>query len=151
MTDRSYLREFEQLALLSVLRLGDEAHGASIRLDLEQTAGRAVSVATIYVALSRMEQRGLVRSWMSAPTPVRGGKAKKHYALEAAGRDALRQSKATLERMWQGVGAALEDSPRDTIIVMLGDLSLVPRFSRQIDRFVGNGQAADALSKFKGD
>ena len=58
MTDRAYLREFEQLVLLSVLRLGDEASGASIRRDLEQTAGRSVAVATIYVALSRMERRG---------------------------------------------------------------------------------------------
>ena len=64
MTDRAYLREFEQLVLLSVLRLGDEAHGNEIRRDLEQTAGRSVAVATIYVALSRMERRGFVRSWM---------------------------------------------------------------------------------------
>ena len=87
MTERAYLREFEQLVLLSVLRLGDEAHGGRIRRDLEETAGRSVSVATIYVALSRMERRGFVRSWMSDPTPVRGGKSKKHYALEPEGED----------------------------------------------------------------
>jgi len=108
MTDRSYLREFEQLALLSVVRLGDEAHGGRIREDLENTAQRSVSVATIYVALSRLEQRGLVRSWMSDPTPVRGGKAKKFYAIEAAGRQALADAKATLEHMWDGVGEALD-------------------------------------------
>ena len=108
MTERTYLKEFEQLVLLSVLRLGDEAYGNEIRRDLEQTAGRAVSVATIYVALSRMEQRGFVRSWMSDPQPVRGGKAKKYYAVESDGMHALRESKATLERMWQGVGAALD-------------------------------------------
>ena len=110
MTKRSYLKEFEQLVLLSVLRLGSEAYGGKIREDLEETAGRSVSVATIYVALSRLEQRGLVRSWMSEPTPVRGGKAKKYYALEAEGTEALREAKATLERMWQGVGTALDAS-----------------------------------------
>ena len=110
MTERTYLREFEQLVLLSVMRLGDDAHGGEIRRDLEQTANRSVSVATIYVALSRMEQRGFVRSWMSDPTPVRGGKAKKHYAVKPEGSEALREAKATLERMWLGTGTALDRS-----------------------------------------
>ena len=110
MTERPYLREFEQLVLLSVLRLGENAYGGEIRRDLEETAHRSVSVATIYVALSRMEQRGFIRSWTGDPTPVRGGKSKKYYALELEGMDALREAKATLERMWQGVGAALDPS-----------------------------------------
>ena len=107
MIERAYLREFEQLVLLSVLRLGDDAYGSKIRHDLEETAHRAVAVATIYVALSRMEQRGFVRSWMSEPSPVRGGKSKKYYAVEPEGKRALQESKATLERMWQGVDGAL--------------------------------------------
>ena len=110
MTNRQHLREFEQLVLLAVLRLGDNANGATIRRDLEETAGRPVAVATIYVALSRLEKQGLVRSWMSDPLPVRGGKARKCYALESAGIDALRASKQTLERMWAGVGDALDPS-----------------------------------------
>ena len=108
MIERSYLREFEQLALLSVLRLGENAYGARIREDLEQTARRSVSIATIYVALSRLDQRGFVRSWMSDPTPVRGGKSKKYYELRPAGVVALAEAKATLERMWKGVGEALD-------------------------------------------
>ena len=108
MTKRTYLKEFEQLVLLSVLHLGEDAHGGNIREHLEETAGRSVSVATIYVALSRMEQRGWVRSWMSDPTPVRGGKAKKHYTLEPAGQEVLREARRTLERMWADVGTALD-------------------------------------------
>jgi DNA-binding PadR family transcriptional regulator len=100
---RSYLNDFEQLVLLSVLRLGNDADGAAIRSDLETTANRSVVVATIYVALSRLEQRGYVRSWMSDPTPVRGGKARKLYAVEPRGREALSEARATLERMWRGV------------------------------------------------
>ena len=110
MATRSYLREFEQLVLLSVLRLGEEAYGGRIREDLEETAHRSVSIATIYVALSRLERRGFVRSWMSDPTPVRGGKSKKYYAVEAEGEQALREAKATLERMWKGAGTALDAS-----------------------------------------
>ncbi len=110
MTERSYLREFEQIVLLSVLRLGEDAYGGKIREDLEETAQRSVSIATIYVALSRLERRGFVRSWMSDPTPVRGGKSKKYYAVEAEGRRALQETKATLERMWKGVGTGLDAS-----------------------------------------
>ena len=107
MARRTYLSEFEQLALLSVLRLGNEAHGAEIRRDLEKTADRPVAVATIYVALARLEKRGLVRSWLAEPRRVRGGKARKHYALEPEGVAALRGAKEVLERMWEGVGTAL--------------------------------------------
>jgi DNA-binding PadR family transcriptional regulator len=108
MAKRDYLSDFEQLVLLSVLRLGQGAHGAAIRRDLEETAHRSVSVASIYVALSRLEQKGLARSWMSDPMPVRGGKARKHYELEADGIRALREGKEVLERMWAGVGRALD-------------------------------------------
>ena len=108
MKERSHLREFEQLVLLAVLRLGHGAYGAAIRDELADTAKRFVSIATIYVALTRLERDGLVRSWMSDPTPVRGGKAKKYYALEPAGIEALREAKVTLERMWDGVETALD-------------------------------------------
>ena len=47
---------------------------------------------------------------MSNPTPVRGGKSKKYYQLEPAGTEALQDAKATLERMWQGVGTELDPS-----------------------------------------
>ncbi len=98
------------MVLLSVLRLGEHAYSAKIREDLDGAAHRSVSIATIYVALSRLERRGLVQSWMSDPTPVRGGKSKKYYALEEEGTKALQETKATLERMWQGVGTALDPS-----------------------------------------
>ena len=104
---RSHLSDTEQLVLLSVLRLGQEAAGAQIRQELEEQAGRSVAVATIYVTLARLEERGLVRSWMSDPTPVRGGKGRRHYALEPAGTQALGEAKATWERMWKGVEHAL--------------------------------------------
>ncbi|NNF25677.1 MAG: PadR family transcriptional regulator [Gemmatimonadetes bacterium] len=104
---RSYLSDMEQLVLLSVLRLGQDAAGAQIRQELEDQADRSVAVATIYVTLGRLEERGMVRSWMSDPTPVRGGKRRRHYALEPAGVEALGHAKATWERMWKGVEHAL--------------------------------------------
>ena len=100
MTTRSYLSEFEQLVMLAVLQLGDHAYGAKIRRVLDRTASRNVSIATIYVALGRLQDRGLVRSWMSAPVAVRGGRSKRLYAIKAAGSEALERARDTFERMW---------------------------------------------------
>ena len=107
MGDRDHLNEFEQLLMLSILRLGDDAYGATIRQDLAGTAKRSVSIATIYVALIRLEKRGLVRSWMSDPTPVRGGRSKRQYLVEPPGIKALQTARMGLERMWSGVAPEL--------------------------------------------
>ena len=107
MSERSYLTEFEQLAMLAVLQLGDDAYGAKIRRILDETADRNVSIATIYVALGRLEDRGLVRSWMSDPVAVRGGRSKRLYAVEAAGVEALEQARDTHARMWAKADAGV--------------------------------------------
>lgn len=101
--NRSYLSDLEQLLLLSVLRLGGDAYGGAIRTDLIEMAGRSVAVATIYVALSRLEDRGFVRSWLADPTPVRGGKAKRYYAVEPAGSEALSEARDVMDRMWNSI------------------------------------------------
>lgn len=96
----------QQLVLLAVLRLGDDVYGATIQRELEERAGRAVAISTVYVTLDRLERKGLVRSWLGDPTPVRGGKAKRHYALTAQGERAVREARAALDRMWAGVRMA---------------------------------------------
>jgi DNA-binding PadR family transcriptional regulator len=98
-----YLGEFEQLVLLALARLGDEAYGVTIRQTLSERAGRTPSFGAIYSTLRRLEQKGLVRSAYGDPEPVRGGRAKKHVALTARGRAALRQSHAAVLRMSEGV------------------------------------------------
>lgn len=96
--------EFEQLVLLALIRLGDdESYGVTIREEIEARAGRAVSLASCYAALARMEQRSFVSSWTSEPTPVRGGRARKHFRVEPAGAAALREARAVMERMWSGL------------------------------------------------
>lgn len=99
------LTEFEQLVLLALVRLGEDSYGVTIREEIERRAGRAVSLASAYAALTRMEERGYVGSWVSEPTPVRGGRARKHFRIEAAGAEALRQSRSVMDRMWQGLEA----------------------------------------------
>ena len=64
--------QIEQLILLSLVRLGDEAYGVPIRSEIETRSGRSVSLAAVYGALERLEVRGRVRAWYSEPLPERG-------------------------------------------------------------------------------
>lgn len=103
MTSSRTLGAFQQLAMLAVLRLGDEATGAALQEELENEAGRRVTISTIYVTLDRLEGKGLVRSWLGSSTPVRGGKARRFYEVTPVGARALRESRAELDRMWAGL------------------------------------------------
>jgi DNA-binding PadR family transcriptional regulator len=98
-----YLGEFELLVLLALARLGDDAYGVTIRQTLLERAGRPASFGAIYSTLRRLEQKGLVRSSLGDPEPVRGGRAKKQVALTARGRAAMRETHAAFRRMSDGV------------------------------------------------
>lgn len=104
---RSGLGTLEHLVLLGILRLGDEAYGVPILEEITARTSRRVSRATVYVALSRLERKGLVRSRMTEPTGARGGRAKKVYALTEHGLARLRAARLDLHRMWEGVEEAL--------------------------------------------
>lgn len=97
------LTETEQLVLLALLRLGEEAYGVPVRAEIEARSGREVSLAAVYAALDRMERRGLVDSWLSEPLPERGGRARKHFRLTPVGAAALREAREVMERMWSGL------------------------------------------------
>jgi PadR family transcriptional regulator PadR len=97
------LREFEELVLLSVLIAIPEAYGASLQQILAREAGRDVSLGAIYTALDRLAQKGLVRSELGDPTPVRGGRRKRHYELTPAGLEHVREARRIRERMWRQV------------------------------------------------
>ena len=106
-----YLGEFEHLVLLALARLGDEAYGVTIRQMLEERTGRQPSFGAIYSTLRRLEQKGLVRSYLGEPAPVRGGRAKKHVVLTTRGRSAMRAAHSAVLRMGEGI-AGLARSPR---------------------------------------
>ena len=103
MTPRS-VGEFELAVLLCVSLLGDAAYGASVRRAVSQRLNRDCSVGAVYTTLQRLESKGLVESWVSDPTPVRGGRAKRCFAVTAAGNRAIRDAQATLRRLWSGHG-----------------------------------------------
>jgi PadR family transcriptional regulator, regulatory protein PadR len=105
----AYLGEFEHLLLLTVLRLGAEAFGADVARDLDQRASRAVSRGALYTSLDRLEEKGLVRWKAAAGTPARNGLPRRLYSVTPAGVTALRESRATLQRMWRGLEHLLKE------------------------------------------
>jgi len=99
----SYLGEFEQLILFSVLQLGGDAYGVTIRETIEKRTGRVVSAGAIYTTLGRLEGRGLVSSHTEAPQAGRTGRPRKYYALRREGARALKESYATIQSMAGGL------------------------------------------------
>ncbi len=96
--------QFEQLVMTAVLILGDDAYGISIHRKVKELARpRSVSLGAVYVTLDRMEDKGYLRSWLSDPTPERGGRSKRRYELKAPGEKALREAMAMSERISSAV------------------------------------------------
>ncbi|HEX5215306.1 MAG TPA: helix-turn-helix transcriptional regulator [Vicinamibacterales bacterium] len=97
------LGEFEQSILLAIVHLRADAYGVTIRREIEARTGRPVTVGALYTALDRLERKGYVSSAMSGPTAERGGRSKRYVKIRAAGAAALRESRARLARMWDGL------------------------------------------------
>lgn len=95
--------DFEQQILLASWRLGDDAYGATVRDELERRTGREVAQGAVYTTLVRLEKKGLLRSRMSDPTPVRGGKAKRLFRITPQGMRGVREARAAMDRLWDGL------------------------------------------------
>jgi DNA-binding PadR family transcriptional regulator len=94
------LGQFEQLVLTAILALGDNAYGVTIHAEVERLCGdKRVARGAVYATLDRMQDKGLIMSWFADPTPERGGRSKRLYRLEAAGRSALQDAARTAWRM----------------------------------------------------
>jgi DNA-binding PadR family transcriptional regulator len=104
----SALGDFEQIVMLGVLRVGEEAYGAAIRQEIASRSGRDVSINAIYTTLDRLERKGYLRSWVGAPTARRGGRRRKCYELTAGGTSALRQAYRAYTAMTAGFERQLE-------------------------------------------
>ena len=102
------LGDFEQLVLLGVLRLGDDAYGANIRQEIHARSGRDVSINAVYTTLDRLESKGLLRSWTGEPTAQRGGRRRKFYAGTPAGVAAMRHAYHALRAMADGLEGRLD-------------------------------------------
>lgn len=103
---RETLGEFEQLVLLACLQLGDEAYTVSIVDEIARRAGREASHSAVYVALRRLEEKGLVGSRLGDSTPERGGRPKRFFRAEPEALPALREARDRLLSMWEGLEGA---------------------------------------------
>lgn len=105
---QEYLGEFEQMVLLSIMRLGDAAYGLAIGAELESVAMRTPSSGALYTTLDRLEKKGLVESTAGESTPERGGRPRRYLCVTPAGRALLARSRHTLLALWDGLEAALD-------------------------------------------
>jgi DNA-binding PadR family transcriptional regulator len=106
------LGEFEQIVLLAIAHLEDDAYGTTIRREIEARTGRVIAIGALYTALERLERKGCVRSTLSDPTPQRGGRAKRLFRLQRCGVTALQRSRDTLASMWTGLSPDLKPGRR---------------------------------------
>src|SRR6202040_342172 len=95
----NYIGEFEEFVLLAILNQGDNAYGVTIRQALEEATDRSITVGSLYTTLSRLEEKGLVQSWVGEPTAERGGRAKKHYRVNGAAQSLLREVQAARRKL----------------------------------------------------
>lgn len=99
------LGEFEMLVLAALIRLDDKAYGASISHEIETRARRSVSIGALHTTLTRLEEKGYVRSRLGEATPERGGRAKRYYKITALGERRLKHSVSTIGDMLEGLAS----------------------------------------------
>ncbi|REA59868.1 PadR family transcriptional regulator [Dyadobacter luteus] len=97
------LGEFEELVLLTVAALLEEAYSVAVCDELSEHTGRSVKLGVVHAVLNRLEEKGFVKSELGEATKTRGGKRKRFYQLTSAGRSALVQAKAMRDQLWDKI------------------------------------------------
>lgn len=94
---------FEEVVLLAVARLDDLGYGVTILREIEERTKTRPALGAIYATLERLETRGWVTSYQGEASPVRGGRARRHYKLTAAGSRSLEANRRMFDRLWDGL------------------------------------------------
>ena len=102
---REVLGNFELMVMLAVIRLGNGAYGVPISRAIEESTSREVLMGSVYAALERLEEKGLVASEVGKPTPERGGRAKRYFRITKKGLRQVRDTQVALIKLWQGIPA----------------------------------------------
>jgi len=97
------LGEFEELVLLTVAALVNDAYSVGICDELEKYTGRTVKLGVVHSVLNRLEEKGLVKSRMGEATNVRGGKRKRYYSVTSAGKAGLLRAKEVRDQLWSNI------------------------------------------------
>ena len=94
------LGEFEELVLLTIAALVNEAYSVGICDELERQTKRSVKLGVVHAVLNRLEEKGLVKSKLGEATQTRGGKRKRYYSITSSGKAALVKSKEVRDQLW---------------------------------------------------
>ncbi|MEM7512934.1 MAG: helix-turn-helix transcriptional regulator [Bacteroidota bacterium] len=100
---RGYFGEFQELVLLTILVLNNDAYGVSIQKEMAERLNKNVSRGSLHTALSRLEKKGFISSKLGEATPERGGKRKKFYFLTQEGKAALAEARSLRESLWKAI------------------------------------------------
>lgn len=97
------LTKLEELVLITVIKLGDEAYGIAIYKRIVKLTGNKVAVSSVYFPLERLVRRGFLRTYTGTPSAKRGGMRKTFYRLTPEGIATLEENRALTDRAWEGI------------------------------------------------
>ncbi|MEQ8583108.1 MAG: PadR family transcriptional regulator [Marinoscillum sp.] len=97
---KGYLGEFEELVLLTIANLGSDAYGLALIRDINERAGRNLSMGGMHSTLTRLEEKGYITSYLGEPTNERGGRRKRYFELTSSGIASLNDMKALRDELW---------------------------------------------------
>jgi len=100
---RHNLGEFEEIVMLTIGVLGEEAYGLAIKIEIEKRLNRSVSMGALHTGLYRLEEKGYLRSRLGKATSVRGGKPKRFFQVTAGGQKVLKATMESRERLWRDI------------------------------------------------
>ena len=95
-----YLGEFEELVLLTIAALGEEAYGVLIQKSIEERSNRSISIGALHSTITRLEEKGFLKSWVGGATKERGGRSKRYYEITQAGKRAVAETKNLRDELW---------------------------------------------------
>jgi DNA-binding PadR family transcriptional regulator len=107
MSEPPYLGELEQLLLLAILQCGEDAYTVPIRGVLADRSRRNLARGALYTSLDRLEAKGFLTSRLGEPLAIRGGRARRYFAVTASGLEALRSAQAAVADLSRGLESVL--------------------------------------------
>lgn len=99
----THLGEFQEIVLLTILVLDDDAYGVTIKREINQRVKRSISRGALHTALTRLEEKGFISSKQGEANPERGGRPKRYYTVSNRGIEALQEAKELRDQLWSQI------------------------------------------------
>ncbi|HMJ70239.1 MAG TPA: helix-turn-helix transcriptional regulator [Cyclobacteriaceae bacterium] len=103
MFSRNNLGEFEEIVMLTIGVLGENAYGLAIKEEIERRLNRPVSMGALHTGLYRLEQKGYLKSKLGKATKVRGGKPKRFFIVTSGGQRILKKAMESRQQLWSDI------------------------------------------------